>query len=157
MQRCVRILDLRACMCCCLYRTAPGFCCLNNPRPQNRSKHYQVLRPVLSWVPFLWFSKTAPSLGWEKKDHLGISDRPSCLSMHHAFCLQRAFVSHVQYRGGHCALTIIFSLPHPPIWAFHPGGCKGRTAHGDLLAVAGGDVADVWQLLEVLPGLVQEV
>lgn len=29
-----------------------------------------------------------------------------------------------------------------------------RTTHGDLLTVAGGDVTDVWQLLEVLPGLV---
>lgn len=32
-----------------------------------------------------------------------------------------------------------------------------RTAHRDLLAVAGGDMADVWQLLQVLPGLVQKV
>lgn len=66
-------------------------------------------------------------------------------------------VLHVQYRAGHRALAVIVSLPHPPIGAFHPRGCKGPTTHGDLLAVAGGDVADVWQLLEVLPGLMQEV
>lgn len=71
--------------------------------------------------------------------------------------LIESILFHIQYRGGHRALTITLSLPHPPIGAFHPGGCKGPTTHGDLLAVAGGDMADVWQLLEVLPGLMQEV
>lgn len=43
MQRYVNILDLHACMHWCSPRTAPGFCCLNHPRPQNRSDHHKVL------------------------------------------------------------------------------------------------------------------
>lgn len=63
----------------------------------------------------------------------------------------------VQYRGdASCSHSHFLSAP-PSIGPFHPRGCKGPTAHRDLLAVAGGDMADVWQLLEVLPGLMQEV
>lgn len=52
-------------------------------------------------------------------------------------------------------------FPSPSTGAFCPRVCAvlppRHTTDGDLLAVAGGDVTDVRQLLEVLPGLVQKV
>ena len=82
--------------------------------------------------------------------------------MQHAFCLRTAFVFHTQYRGGHHAHATILYLSHPFHVSVLPQRLRNafpprRTAHGDLLAIAGGDVTDVWQLLEVLPGLMQKV
>lgn len=94
--------------------------------------------------------------------HPALLDSPSCLSTQHTFCLRTAFVFHTQYRGGHHAHTTILHLSHPFHVSVLPQRLHSalpprRTAYGDLLAIAGGDMTDVWQLLEVLPGLMQKV
>lgn len=97
----------------CSPRTAPGFCCLNHPRSQNRSDHHQVLWPVLTWVWFPWLSKITPSLGWEKKEQPGYfrQSQPPLMAWH-------TLPGSVQRE--HSASYRVLCAP-PSHRAFHPG------------------------------------
>lgn len=128
------------------------------PTPLSRSapsRNRAMLPPVFSLV-FPAAQIQHRRVNWD------ILGGPSCLSVQQTFCLRTEFMLHAQYRGGHHAYATILWLSQP----FHMSVMPQRlcsalpprhTAHSDLLTIAGGDMTDVWQLLEVLPGLVKKV